>query len=304
MEKAKANLIRFDAVSVREKNSVDAMQLSTGRSDITHVLDPVFVCNPKHYFRIIEHNSGLVDEGKPFVFAYILRKSMAEQKLNLIDNVCTIYQADSKICGNPNEMESSKKIYGSRLLPEVSVEEWIYYISKCVFYIGDSYHALCFSLIFHKPFIIIYGKADYSFSGERFYSLLKLVGLEDRLLENLDDASVYNQLIQKPIDWVDVDRRLNQHKAASLQWLKESLKQPEKPPTATDFELDTFKRRVSEYGVQIFEQKQQLENQAQEIRQLREQLNALYTSGTWKALKVITWLPRKIYKKISERNNK
>lgn len=35
-----------------------------------------------------------------------------------------------------------------------SVEEWLYYIKNCKFFVGDSFHGLCFSLIFNKPFLI------------------------------------------------------------------------------------------------------------------------------------------------------
>lgn len=264
VEKAKYNLKRFNSIAVRESSGVQAARRDCQREDIQHVLDPVFVCNPAIYDAAIAEAG--VKETVPTVFAYILRKSMAEKKMELIDYACSHFKAEARICGNPNEMESSRALYGDKLMPELSIEEWLYHMKHCEFYIGDSYHALCFSLLFHKPFIIIYGKADYSFSGARFLSLLKIVGLEDRLVETLDDFEACKKLVQKPIDWEQVDARLDAMREPSFKWLENALKEKVKEPTAEEYCRDAQLRKISEYGVQIFEQSRKIDSLCDELR--------------------------------------
>lgn len=319
VERAKENLKKFDSISVRELSGVKAAQRDCERDDIEHVLDPVFVCNPSIYEQAIAEAD--LHETKPVIFAYILRKSMAKQKMQLIDYTCEYFSAEARICGNPNEMESSRKLYGERLMPELSIEEWLYYMKNCQFYIGDSYHALCFSLLFHKPFLIIYGKADYSFSGERFYSLLELVGLEERLVESLDDIEKCKQIIASPIDWNAVDEKLQKMKEKSFAWLKAALEKDKPEPSAAEYERDAEKRMLSERGVTVYEQsceivqlqeelrilQQKLEDNSSETRNeteemkkalacVSEEVDQLMHSKPWKAWRKLVGIYRKIRK--------
>lgn len=256
--KARYYLNKFDAISIRESFGVEQAKKECGRDDIVQVLDPVFVCNPLIYQDIISHQSQSSDS--PFVFAYILNRDMASQKKELLDLAAAHYNAEIKICGNPNAIEKSKKCYGENVLPVLSVEEWLYYMKNCSCYIGDSYHALCFSLIFHKPFLIVYGSKAPGFSGNRFYSLLQLVGLEDRLISNLDDMENCKTILNSEIDWEHVDNVLSDSKEESLAWLKNVLLKAKPLPFPEDYIHDSKKREMSELRVQVYEQSIRITN--------------------------------------------
>lgn len=285
VEKAKYNLKRFDSISVREDSGVQAARRDCERQDIQHVLDPVFVCNPAIYDAAIKEAG--INEKVPTVFAYILRKDTEPNKMmQCINYACSHFKAEARICGNPNEMESSRALYGEMLMPELSVEEWLYHMKHCEFYVGDSYHALCFSLLFHKPFIIIYGKADYSFSGARFMSLLRIVGLEDRLVETLDDFEACKKIVQKPIDWEQVDARLDAMREPSFRWLECALKEKAKAPTAEEYYRDAQMRKFSEYGMVISEQSREIEDLRNKLANMDRQIAILSESK-------LHWLKRK-----------
>ena len=275
VEKAKHYLGKFDSVSVREKRGAEIVRSETGRDDVAHVLDPVFVCDPAVYHQIADSVDA---DRSPIVFGYLLRKSMAKQKLALLNRASEYYCAELKICGNPVELDISRKLYGDSVL-QPAIEEWIYYIKNCKIYIGDSYHGLCFALIFHRPFIIIYGKSDYGYSGERFFSLLDQVGLRDRLLENLDDPAQWDRLLNTEINWEDVDRRLAGLKEYSLSWLKAALeKEPREPDTesyladAKNREIASLSGRIAEMDRKVNEMARRSEDQANELAQLRRKL--------------------------------
>lgn len=265
-EKAKYYLKQFDAISVREEAGAIALREDGTFEQAKHVLDPVFVCRKNIYEELLNESQNR--ETKATVFAYILRQDMAQEKIELVDYAAALYNAEARICGNPNEMEASRRIYGERVMPVLSVEDWLYQINHCSFYIGDSYHALCFCLIFHKPFIIVYGASKYGFAGERFNSLLKLVGLEERFFDNVDDLETIKQIMEKPCDWDNVDARLAEYRMESLSWLKAALQQPiRKENEVVEKKIfDKEKRKVSDLAVRIFEQDlkvRQLENRVQ-----------------------------------------
>ncbi len=85
------------------------------------------------------------------------------------------------------------------------------------FVVCDSFHGAVFSIIFNKPFLAI---ANQGRGMARFYSLLRMYGLEDRLVTDDMDIS----LLEKPIDWIVVNRKREEMKDISLAFLRENLK--------------------------------------------------------------------------------
>lgn len=272
VNKAVHCLNKFDYLSCRESFGAEAARKQCGREDIQHVMDPVFLCNPEIYMSAIRE--ATIDRSETVVFAYILsRRTVPKDKMTLLDAVCEHYHAQLKICGNPNAMRVFQEYFGDMMLPELSVEEWLAYIQNCEMYIGDSYHGLCFSLIFHRPFIVIYENAGKHASGARFYSLLKLIGLENRIIDRLEDIDQINKLIQTPIDWDDVERRLAPIRDFSKKWFKEALLKEKTVPTGAEKMEDEFKRKINEYGVRVFEQGQRLEQLSKTVEEQKARLS-------------------------------
>lgn len=238
-------LKKFDAISIREKKAAETASKRTGRNDIANVLYSVFLCPVQIYEETIQHIR--VEDKRSFVFAYILRNDYSEENLRLIEMIMDHYHAVPYICANPMEHGIMRNVYGDRIMPVLPVEEWIWYMKNAAFYFGDSYHGLCFSLIFHKPFIIAYRATDgLNVAGERFKSLLSIVGLEERLLEDTPiDLRRVGELIRKPIDWDAVDKRLNRQREFSLAWLKNALgNRSKKTYTAEDIIRDRTQRKM------------------------------------------------------------
>ena len=249
-QKAKYYLNKFDGVSCREYNSAMQARDFIGRTDIENVLDPVFVCDKKIYDLAISEVEN--KENEKFVFAYLLQRTYPKEKNYFLEFAEKYFKAKSLVCCNPNgNWEQYHKLYGNKLLNELSIEEWLYYMKNCEFYIGESYHALCFSLIFHKPFIIVYGKNSKNYSGERFKSLLKLVGLENRWLDNLNNESEWKKLLEEEINWDDVDKRLEKEKEKSLKWLQDILSKNAVEMTPEKYVENSISRKISEQSVML-----------------------------------------------------
>ena len=93
-----------------------------------------------------------------------------------------------------------------------SVPEWLFAIANADFVITDSFHGMVFAIIFEKQFVVI-GNNDRGI--ERFTSLLSLLSLEERMI---------NQKIDMPIiDYENVKLKLEKQKSFSKNNLLEQL---------------------------------------------------------------------------------
>lgn len=86
------------------------------------------------------------------------------------------------------------------------------------FVITDSFHGTAFSIIFNKPFISIGNKKR---GITRFSSLLKMLGLEDRLIFDFGADSL--KKLNNTIDFEEVNKKLNEKKKESLNFLRNAL---------------------------------------------------------------------------------
>lgn len=237
---AKYYLHRFDYISVREHS---AKNLVKQHYDVEaeQVLDPVFLCDKNHYLRVISDSD--VSEDIPFLTSYFLGPSV--QKRNLILNICDTLHLDYRNLNNPNvNTEVLEKRLGLKIMQDVTVENWLYYIKNCNFYVGDSFHGLCFSLIFEKPFIVMIDKNLPS--RTRFDTLLSLTGLEDRMVYLDVKKEQIDEILKKDIDYVEVWRKLDEHKKRSLEWLQKALKsEKQNIGDATEFIIEHLQNRIN-----------------------------------------------------------
>ena len=157
----------------------------------------------KQLFKYIIEDSSLTD--KDFILAYsILTKddynNFKTSLNNKFDNIIYFDQYEADF---------------------VSIADWLYYIKNSKLVITNSYHALCFALIFNKPFWLL---SPHGLDNSRFQSLLKIVGLENRFINNVDEFDI--DKIFEPIDWERVNSIIAQEKERSLKWLKDALEAP------------------------------------------------------------------------------
>ena len=201
-------LKRFNAVSVRESSAVKLCNEKLG-VDALHVLDPTMLLEKDDYIKLFAETNTLESEGN--LFCYILDEST--EKTTIIDNVAkekglTPFHVNSKYDDPSAPIEE-------RI--QQPVEKWLRAFYDAEFVVTDSFHACVFSIIFNKPFIV-YGNRERGFT--RFESLLKLFGLEERLVCSPDDV---NKVLKAPIDWNKVNNIHKLLKEKSMSFLKENL---------------------------------------------------------------------------------
>lgn len=101
------------------------------------------------------------------------------------------------------------------LIKDASVEDFLSGIKHAEIVFTDSFHALCFSLLFHKPF---YAFSRKLFNG-RVEDILRMTGLYDRYVS--PDASCESC---GSIDWERIDSLLAEKRKESGTWLINALK--------------------------------------------------------------------------------
>lgn len=201
-------LKKFNAVSVRESSAVKLCSEKLW-VDAQHVLDPTMLLSKEDYIKLFG-NAG-TDQSDGNLFCYILDENT--EKATIIDKVAkeeglTPFHVNSKYDDPSAPIEE-------RI--QQPVEKWLRAFYDAEFVITDSFHACVFSIIFNKPFIV-YGNKERGFA--RFESLLKLFGLEERLVCSPDEI---NKVLQATIDWDRVNSIRKQMKEKSLSFLTKNL---------------------------------------------------------------------------------
>ena len=200
VDKFKCLLNKFSAVSVREKSAITLCR-EHFNLDPKLVLDPTLLLNSSDYDLLIDKNKQIKSK---FVFTYILNSS--ESKRRFVDNYCCNFSC----C----EVAASFDMNGKNC-HGMSVENWVFYIKNSSFVICDSFHGTAFSIIMHKPFVVL---SNLERGNTRMISLLELLGLQDRLICD------YRDIEKLPnIDWNEVDSKIKIFRKESLSFIKKSL---------------------------------------------------------------------------------
>ncbi|MBQ7537734.1 MAG: hypothetical protein IJT42_02050 [Treponema sp.] len=84
-----------------------------------------------------------------------------------------------------------------------------------------SFHATCFAIIFHKPFICM---PNHKPGVSRFTSLLSLLNLKSRAINSISDLAHFN--FEEPINWENIDEILGEKRKIAIEWFQKAYNAP------------------------------------------------------------------------------
>ncbi len=200
----------FDAVSVREESGVEICRRDLG-VDAEWVLDPAMLLDAEDYLELIKPRHR--DQRKKGLMNYILNES--RQRDEIIDCVASTLSLTPLNIVPKGVFNRRSKDLNNSVLP--SVEEWLLGIRNSEFVVTDSFHGVLFSIIFNTPFIAIENRDR---GSARFYSLLKIFGLESRLISS---STQIDDKLFAPIDWQIINAKASEWRKKSLLFLNSSL---------------------------------------------------------------------------------
>lgn len=105
----------------------------------------------------------------------------------------------------------------------VGPAEFLGLIKNAAFVCTDSLHGTIFSIIFEKPFYVYrrFSNRDKNSQNSRIYHILKITGLEDRLIRN--ELKIKSNPLE--CNFEEAKRRLEIEKQKSLRYLENALKE-------------------------------------------------------------------------------
>ncbi len=204
------NLLRqFHAVSVREDDGV-AMCRERFGVDADHVVDPTLLLEPHRYLELLPDNM----QQRTFsgVLIYLLDETGAKGQIAR----SAIEALDRPGYRVSKPSADATLSLDKRVAPPI--EEWVRGFLDADFVVTDSFHGVVFSILFNKRFIAI-GNSSRGMS--RFESLLRMFGLEDRLLSSLEDIDIQSFLAEP--DWNRINDELDRQRRRSMDFLRLAL---------------------------------------------------------------------------------
>lgn len=208
-------LNRFDAISVRERSSVDMLQ-GIGVQNVSYCLDPTMLL-PVSDWEALEKRPQMIEQDEAYIFVYLLGKEQL-QRAAIIDyarcnglKVVTVPHAD----GVYHEVD---ELFGDMQVNDCSIENWIWLIHHARYVITDSFHGLVFATILKKQFLVL--KRHYTIDiNNRIHDFLQEIGQSDKVIseKNLSDVS------DMVWDYECIDREINIRRTASINFLNDAL---------------------------------------------------------------------------------
>ena len=207
LNKCRESAAMFDAVSVREESGIGICKNVLG-VNADWMPDPTLLLDRNDYLKIISSLQPITDN--PYLLSYML--DMTPEKASLCERV-----ASSKGLEVRNAQPTSRATKLDEVVPLPPMESWLWNFANADYVINDSFHGCVFSILFHKQFVAI---ANKSRGIARFTSLLKMFGLEDRLIYSPAD---YHPI--PDIDYTGVDAILHAKRKEAMDFLSQALEQ-------------------------------------------------------------------------------
>ncbi|MBE6119188.1 MAG: 4Fe-4S dicluster domain-containing protein [Erysipelotrichaceae bacterium] len=210
LQKYKGLLSDFSYLAVRERQGVNLVKQLTG-IDAQLVLDPVFLAGRSTWDSL--RKQQCCDTGKKYAFFYTNRPTQIEDFLMTGYNMKGLEKHVLSSHVTPLDFINPK----TKICASMSPIQFLNEIADAELVVTASFHCLAFAIIFHKKFSVLL-TGDYG-KDERILSLLKILGLEDRIV----DINTSAEDINREIDYDDVENRLKNYYDNSLDYLNKSL---------------------------------------------------------------------------------
>ncbi|MGN0171096.1 MAG: polysaccharide pyruvyl transferase family protein [Lachnospiraceae bacterium] len=200
----KETLSDFTAISVREEGSDKALSKIIDR-EVKVVLDPTLLVDRTVWDSLIADYK--IKLPKKYIFVYSIHQMNLKKLCPYAEDLAE--QLDAEIVYF-NKYNIYKKRYALNIFTK-DPRAFVAAIKNADFIIGDSFHSSVFSIIYHKPFM------SYSLDDSR----LRL----DSLFSRLEIPSHFlGESEYEEIDYEKVQKKLDEFRADSLQFLQNALK--------------------------------------------------------------------------------
>lgn len=204
-KQVKELLDKFEMVSVRESDGKKKLEEILPEKEIFHVVDPTLLLPKKEWYSLF----NVKQNNEKYILVYsvprtdLIKKAIVyfSQKMGL------------KVIAIDRMFFPIGKI--DKHVRDAGPNEFIQLFANASFIITDSFHGSCFSVNFEKPFACISAKKG----ANRQESLLKLLGIEERIMYTVEDFSNLNL----NVDYNEVTPKLEKIRNESLSFIEAAI---------------------------------------------------------------------------------
>lgn len=210
LERAYIELLRrFDCLSTREENGAQILRDLLGY-DIEVVLDPTMLLSGADWQKLVI-NPPFNDD---YIFVYFLgdnplhRETVKNMARTMNYKIVTVskFPADQELADFVDAYAGPKEFLG--------------YVKNAKFVITDSFHGVCFSIIYRKDFYAYerFSNDDTICQNSRIHNLLKRLKLEERIIKFSTVKAFYTS-----INYAEVEDLLHAERSKSMNFLRNAL---------------------------------------------------------------------------------
>lgn len=209
-------LSTFTAISVREESACLECK-HVGRFDAITTIDPTCLLSPKHYKSMMQKPK---EPFTPYVFMYILNVDKTEDTGWLLVEEY-IREKGWKV----KTVASSGYEPACELIPNnwnilATIPQWLGLIECSEGVVTTSFHGMIFSILFHRPFLVVLLSSRHARANTRITHILSLLDLSNRIMKK--NESMAHQM-DSPIKWELVDKRIGELREKGCDFLKQAL---------------------------------------------------------------------------------
>lgn len=173
----KEMLSRYDGIAVRENSAVEL--LTDLKIKALQVLDPTLLVNADEWEHYISDEDIIKGE---YVLVYQIHSNPQLDKYA----IQFAEKAGLKLIRVSPLMHQIKRGGDFIYLPDIG--KFLALIKNARYMVTDSFHGTAFAINFNTQFVEVLPNTG---TGGRNQSILKLMGLEDRIVKELDDFFIY-----------------------------------------------------------------------------------------------------------------
>lgn len=200
-------LRKIDHIGVREKGGKLFCDSCGIHSSL--VCDPTLLVSKNAYDGLISEAQA-VGTHSPFAFCYRMgaKTDFPEERMSLFcrENHLSLRMVLS---------QPDKDVIHSG--EELTIPDWLKAYRDTGYVFTNSYHGTIFAVLMHKNFMAFPLRGAMAPMNDRLYTLLEILDLKERLYDS--EKSNFDVIVSSPIDWGIIDRKLEEYRTTSMNYL-------------------------------------------------------------------------------------
>lgn len=199
-EKAKKELEKFKAISVREDRGKEIVEELTKRKDVEVLVDPTMLLTAEEWDKVSKKPEQLKEDR--YILNYFLG-SLSEERKKEIERI-----AKENNCKIINILDKNSPFY------KTGPSEFLYLEKNAFLICTDSFHSSVFAILYNRPFIVFDREGSETKMNSRLETLLNKFQLNNRWFNNQIDK------MQLEVDYKETYEILEKERGKACEFIE------------------------------------------------------------------------------------